>query len=873
MRSTFFGIETMRRAILSQRRVMDTIGHNIANAATPGYSRQRVNLATTSPYAYPGLNSLFGPGQIGTGVIVESIERIRDQFVDKQIRVGTAQQGELEIEKNTLRQVENVFLEPSSTEGLNGALSKFFEAWQELSKRPDNIAVRNNVINTGQGLVNVIHNIDQTLRSIREDLNGQLREDVTEINRLADEIARLNVDISRIFTHGDVPNDLMDKRDLLLDELSKYVDISVEETEVRGLHVRIGSRTLVQDDNVFSVTDEMAWDHPSQITQTPYFRDVSQSDFYMLANFSRGELKGIVDSRDVIIPEVQAKFTELVRSIADEVNNLHVKGFGMKEADLTPITTVLTGAGQQIVSAAPPNNRVRLADTNGISVGDVLRIEDSAAAGAEAVTVTVTAISGDEITFEPLGFDPLQKPDESAGYAALTNYTIAEGAVVRKIDPMKYLFFEMETIAPPQFASDAKPSYFSRMTSSVLLPDEITLNSTIADLENLYGVDITTLAGTTLQLDDYATVTFDDNTTLQRVFSLINAARIGANDGEALQIKLDEHNRRVILSGVTREALDQLGGAGGSVNSLFRVLGFEGHGIDGVSLPVGTTLDSTLASLGVGTGFFMIDNVELYINDPASPPPTGFSISVNQTLRNFISQVNTILNAAGSTSAGTQLMFDPASNRLKIVSSHQFSTRTDIYTDPAGANPQPFNPPLGSSNFLSVFGLQRYADRAQDSTAQNIASVTSSDAGSRLRINADLIADVAKIAASGTYFGIPGDNAAAVAIAELKNVNVLSDIASGNTANPTETLDEFYNNLIAKAGTDSQRAVVDSEVVERFLEFYEERRQEISGVSIDEELTRMIESQRAFQAASRMINTIDEMLDRVINRMGLAGRA
>ena len=133
MRSSFFGIETMRRAILTPRRVMDTIGHNVANAATEGYSRQRVNLETTRPFPYPGVNRLWGAGQVGTGVISASIERIRDVFIDKQLRIGTTDQGRVEVEKNTLRQIENAFLEPSSEEGLQGAFAKFFDAWQELS--------------------------------------------------------------------------------------------------------------------------------------------------------------------------------------------------------------------------------------------------------------------------------------------------------------------------------------------------------------------------------------------------------------------------------------------------------------------------------------------------------------------------------------------------------------------------------------------------------------------------------------------------------------------------------------------------------------------------------------------------------------------
>lgn len=853
MRSTFFGIETMKRAILAQRRALDVTGNNIANAATPGYTRQQVVLASTRPYAYPGLDSLIGPGQIGTGVVVEQIRRVRDEFVDKQIRVGNANKGEVEVEKNSLQQVENVFLEPSSTEGLNGALSKFFEAWQELSKRPDNTAARENVKNTGINLVDVIHNIDQSLRSIREDLNGQLQKDVVEINRITKQIAGLNDEIAKVFTHGDTPNDLMDKRDLLLDELSNYVDISVENTDVNGVAVYVGNRVLVRDDNSYDVTDEMAWDHPSQNTQTPYFQDVSQNDFYMLSNFSKGELKGLVNSRDVFIPEVQAKFTEMVQALANEVNNLHSGGFGIEEqaGNFTTTTSV-------ILPAAVPLNKVGInpGEIRQISTGDLLRIEDS---DGEAVTVKVTQVdlTNNEIYFEMI--DTLQKPDVTTGYSSLTNYQIDVGANVRKIDPMKNNFFDLQTILEPQFAGDTNPAFLASMTSSIRLPENVNLNTTVGELETIWGVDITdNIIGKSLKLDDNATTqNITGNMTLQEVFSRITRARTLADEGKPLEVKFDKVNSRIMLQGTTRNALSQLGGTTGSDNPLLRILGFEGQGITGFNLPTGTNLTTTLSDIGISTGWFMIDGVELYVDD------------TNQTLGNFLNTVNNALNTAGSVTAGTNVFFDRSENSIKIVSDHQFSTKTEVVTT---TSPAPFVPPVGNSNFLTVLGLQRESDITQDSALQNLPSVTTSDIGARIKVNDAILGDVAKIASAATYAGIPGDNSIALAIAQLKNTDSLNDTASGFSGNPTETIDEFYNNMIAKVGTDSQRAITDSDIADKFLEYYETRRQEVSGVSIDEELTKMIEQQRAYQAASRMINVVDEMLDRIINATGLVGR-
>ncbi|MFH1539783.1 MAG: flagellar hook-associated protein FlgK, partial [bacterium] len=564
MRSSFFGIETMRRALLTHQRALDVIGHNVANAATPGYTRQQVILTSTSPFSYPGTNNLFSPGQIGTGVMVEEVRRIRDVFVDNQIRIGNSQQGEVEIEKETLRRIENAFLEPATSEGLNDAMTKFFEAWQELSLRPENMAVRYTVVNTAQNLVDVFHGIDQQLRNIREDLNSQTRKVVDEINRITGEITALNQEISKVFTHGDTPNDLMDKRDLLLDELSQYVDISVEETETHGVAVYIGGRVLIRDQYRHAMTDEMTWDHPSQNSEPGFFRDVSENDFYMLSNFARGELKGLAVSRDEIVTEVQRKFTEMVQSFMNEINNAHVKGFGIDLAEDNILGNVWTRT--DIMPGAGAQNVVQLNDVSKINIGDILKIEElkadptgaNATINGESVTVRVERIdsANNLIYFEMI--DQLNKPDDTAGYVA-TPYVIGSDpatqlTTVRKIEQMNFNFFDLQTALQPQYAGDTSPEYSSRMTSTLILPTGVTLNTTMAELEALYGLNIAgPIAGTSLQLDDNATTQgITESTSLRIAFDFIIRERLQDNDGKPLDIVFDEVNRRIILSGETR---------------------------------------------------------------------------------------------------------------------------------------------------------------------------------------------------------------------------------------------------------------------------------------------------------------------------------
>mgnify|MGYP000847002080 CR=1 FL=1 len=172
-----------------------------------------------------------------------------------------------------------------------------------------------------------------------------------------------------------------------------------------------------------------------------------------------------------------------------------------------------------------------------------------------------------------------------------------------------------------------------------------------------------------------------------------------------------------------------------------------------------------------------------------------------------------------------------------------------------------------------MIGLQRESSYPTIALEQSLASVTTSDIGARITVNPDILKNVNSIATSISYAGIPGDNDIALAIAGIRNMDLMGDSSAGRLGSPTQTIDEYYNSLISDIGTKSQKAIMDSSAVDSFLEYYQNKWQEVSGVSIDEEMTKLIEAQQAYAAASRVLNAFDEMLDRVINGMGLVGRA
>ncbi|GAF26458.1 MAG: flagellar hook-associated protein 1 [Moorella sp. (in: firmicutes)] len=228
MPGTFFGFNTALRGMQAQQRGIYTTSHNIANANTEGYTRQQVVLAATPAYPVPAMNRPGGQGwQIGTGVDSQETRRLRDEFLDTQIRRETGSLGQWQQIQDVLQQVEVVFNEPSDT-GLSTLMSQFWAAWQELSKNAESSPVRTTVVETANALAEAFRHSAAQLETIDNDIVQNIELKVKEVNSLAQQIADLNGQIKNIVAAKDQPNDLMDQRDLLLDQLSKIVKINVK---------------------------------------------------------------------------------------------------------------------------------------------------------------------------------------------------------------------------------------------------------------------------------------------------------------------------------------------------------------------------------------------------------------------------------------------------------------------------------------------------------------------------------------------------------------------------------------------------------------------------------------------------------------------
>ncbi|MEJ5284319.1 MAG: flagellar hook-associated protein FlgK [Brevinematales bacterium] len=337
MLSTFHGIETGKKGLMSNNMGIQTTGHNLSNVETEGYSRQKVNLSTTIPLYEPSANRVEVPGQIGTGVQVEDIQRVRDQAIDDRINYEKGGLGYWETKQKFLHQLETIFNEPDKP-NLRTVLDDFWESWQKLAADPTEQASRLELIQRAELLAKTMNHTYNSVYDLRQNVNLLIEQKIAEINHIAREIATLNIQIVKSEAMGDKPNDLYDKRDLLADRLSKIVDIRIERNNKHELIVYIGTENLVQGGKVHEVRGV---GEPENDGLTAVLWDDGRQ-----VKLGAGELAGLMDVRDNDLRKALQNLNSLAVNITDTTNEVHRDGFGLnlttnnnffKEIPLSPV--------------------------------------------------------------------------------------------------------------------------------------------------------------------------------------------------------------------------------------------------------------------------------------------------------------------------------------------------------------------------------------------------------------------------------------------------------------------------------------------------------------------------------------------------------
>ncbi len=320
MGSTFSGIELGKRSIMAHTDAISTAGHNISNANTEGYSRQRVQLKEFDPLYRPDLERPERAGMIGQGIDVQSITRIRDEMLDQRITAQQNQESYWDTRSKYYTMIEQIYNEPDEV-SVRSNMDKFWESWQELSVNPESQAARQAVVTRGESLSDSIKSKWENLMGVGSLINSDIDSTVKQINSYANQIAAVNSEIVRSRGVGDNPNDLLDRRDLLVDKLSKLANITTDRRDPDEFMVHLDGKVLVQGGvarnfDLVSLTDNNGY-------EKLVWADTREDAFV-----SGGTLGALIELRDVDVRNEIQSLNTMTMNFSDLVNDVHRNAYG-----------------------------------------------------------------------------------------------------------------------------------------------------------------------------------------------------------------------------------------------------------------------------------------------------------------------------------------------------------------------------------------------------------------------------------------------------------------------------------------------------------------------------------------------------------------
>lgn len=321
MANAFAGIELGKRSIMAHTQQIQTAGHNISNADTEGYTRQRVQIKTFDPLYRPDLSRAETPGQIGQGSTVESITRLRDEMLDSKIVENSNTESYWGTREKYYTMIEQVYLEPDEI-SVRTNMDAFWQSWQELSVHPESRAARAAVVTRGETLSSSINARFNSFKGISDLVDSDIKSTVKQINDYAKQIADVNAEIVRSKAMGDNPNDLLDRRDLLVEKLSTLANVTSSTRDNDEFMVHIDGQILVQGNVNRSFELNPLKDGSS-------YSEVIWSDTKNKAVIKGGQLGALVELRDVDLRNEIQSLNTMTVNFSSLVNDVHKNAVGL----------------------------------------------------------------------------------------------------------------------------------------------------------------------------------------------------------------------------------------------------------------------------------------------------------------------------------------------------------------------------------------------------------------------------------------------------------------------------------------------------------------------------------------------------------------
>ena len=299
-------------AMFAAQAGLTTVSRNIANANTPGYSRQQAVLSSRRPL-------VLTFGSIGQGVEVANIRRIQDEFLLANLRKQTSRSASYSMTDSTLYEIETI-LGSVDNDHLGDALNSFFSAWSDLANPPQDPGLKTFVLSQAQSLVADFHAINQSLDDVATGIELAVQAEIAGLNDRLAQVAALNKQVMAAEIGGPEANDLRDRRDTLITEIAAIAEVTVLERDDGSKDLILAGRTMVTRQSYQQLTTRYERDGDD------YRMTVLTGNTLREIELSEGRLEGLLTARDVHLRETRDQLDEIARLLIDSVNDLHSQG-------------------------------------------------------------------------------------------------------------------------------------------------------------------------------------------------------------------------------------------------------------------------------------------------------------------------------------------------------------------------------------------------------------------------------------------------------------------------------------------------------------------------------------------------------------------
>lgn len=868
-----------RRAVNAFQTGLQTAGHNISNAKTEGYSRQRINLATTKPYTDPGISSPNSPGQVGTGVMISEITRVRDAFLDFQMRQEMSPLGYWSQIKRAYNTIETYVAEPSK-KGMAASLDDFWASLQELNKNPDSTPVRESVVQQAKTFGTLLNQFVTSMDKFADQVNGDVKYNVDEVNTMLTKIAALNKTIAQVEASGQNPNDLYDERDLLVDKLSQKADITVKPPCAANDEyiISLNGKNLVQGDRVRNlVAHKFQWDgkdyYNVQVEDNEFdiVDDCSVADVLpggpdgahqleidRLASESAWKMGGAnsfcLDENGKIVKNPSGDdvlMRILTRSPNDPIN---VTGsFRMQVGNSGVLARSANLAGRP--GNVPPDGQILGAG----SINDSYTFRVAAGGFERNITVAWNAASNQWDIKDDIG-----------------NTTLSVGNTLDMSDVSDFLKTTLPKTGNESFSIEESAHPAGTPLSQFGIKSEenwlVSIMDVKGDLAYKMGLSNDSREGASPVM----TIDIEPEDSLQTICNKINE-KFSTSDKLT---EADQWVHAVIAYDANENAYITLEsnviGEGNRIN----ILGDEDGNMQ------------VLRRLG------FVDTVQ-YGRDPVTNEPIYREVtsimeqakdaSFTFDGRDYLSDTNMLKEARrvpiGNDYSAAKMEEVSLGLRLKLKSVGQTGilvlnhvrdgelralqdTRDKVIPQFQDTFDEMIYNLVNELNALQYSGYGIGENSNMTGTGFFSPVGGKYGAGKRFLVNPDIAKDISLIgAASGNGAGKTngvGDGSNALLMAQLKHAKVLNNKSSDFNA--------YYEGFLTSLGAQSGEARLMDKNQTYLTTSIEKQRQSVMGVNVDEEMLDIMQYTQSFNAIARYMNSVDEMLDKLINGFGLVGR-